>query len=49
MKERALLIGATLEIGETPSGGLSVTVRLPGQPPEPDITPSGVFQEKVTA
>jgi hypothetical protein len=29
MQERALLINASLEIGETPSGGLSVSVRVP--------------------
>jgi nitrate/nitrite-specific signal transduction histidine kinase len=30
MQERALLIGAELSITETPTGGLSVSVRLPG-------------------
>ena len=30
MRERALLIGADLEIGETATGGLSVTVRSRG-------------------
>jgi signal transduction histidine kinase len=29
MQERALLINASLEIGETPTGGLSVSVRVP--------------------
>lgn len=29
MQERALLINASLEIGETPAGGLSVSVRVP--------------------
>jgi len=48
MKERALLIGATLEIGETESGGLSVTVRLPGSPPSETPAPDQI-QEKVTA
>jgi signal transduction histidine kinase len=48
MKERALLIGATLEIGETASGGLSVTVRLPGSPASDSPVPDAI-QEKVTA
>jgi signal transduction histidine kinase len=48
MKERALLIGATLEIGETPSGGLSVTVRLSGNS-ESDSPIPDTIHEKVTA
>jgi signal transduction histidine kinase len=48
MKERALLIGATLEIGETPSGGLSVTVRLPGNSVSDSPVPDAIH-EKVTA
>lgn len=40
MQERALLINASLEIGETPTGGLSVSVRVPAdrasEVPEPD-------------
>jgi signal transduction histidine kinase len=47
MKERALLIGATLEIGETPSGGLSVTVRLSGNPASDSPVPDAL-NEKVT-
>jgi hypothetical protein len=48
MKERALLINATLEIGETASGGLSVTVRLPGNPAsESPVTDA--IHEKATA
>src|SRR3954468_1403632 len=48
MKERALLINATLEIGETASGGLSVTVRLPGNPASDSAVPDALH-EKVTA
>ena len=48
MKERALLINATLEIGETAAGGLSVTVRLPGNTPS-DSPVTDTIQEKVTA
>jgi signal transduction histidine kinase len=47
MKERALLIGATLEIGETPSGGLSVTVRLSENPASDSPVPDAL-NEKVT-
>lgn len=49
MKERALLIGASLEIGETPSGGLAVTVRLTENPDTSDTTVPDSLQEKVTA
>jgi signal transduction histidine kinase len=49
MKERALLIGAVLEIGETAAGGLSVTVRLPGYPESDDSTVPDITHEKVTA
>jgi nitrate/nitrite-specific signal transduction histidine kinase len=48
MKERALLIGATLEIGETAAGGLSVTVRLPGDSSS-DSHVHDIIHEKVTA
>jgi signal transduction histidine kinase len=48
MKERALLINATLEIGETAAGGLSVTVRLPGNPASDSPVPDALH-EKVTA
>ena len=43
-----LLIGATLEIGETSTGGLSVSVRLPGNPTRDDAV-RDVLPEKVTA
>ncbi len=46
MKERALLIGASLEIGETPSGGLAVTVRLTENPDTSDTSVPDAFQEK---
>ena len=29
MRERALLVGGTLEIADAPGGGTSVTLRLP--------------------
>ena len=48
MKERALLIGATLEIGETATGGLSVTVRLPGDSSSASQV-HDIIHEKVTA
>jgi signal transduction histidine kinase len=48
MKERALLIGATLEIGETPSGGLAVTVRLSENSMSDSPVPDNIH-EKVTA
>jgi signal transduction histidine kinase len=39
MKERARLIGAALEIGETAAGGLTVAVRIPGN--SAAIAPTG--------
>ena len=43
MQERALLINASLEIGETPAGGLSVSVRVPAtrsaEAPDQDPNP----------
>ncbi|WP_205474697.1 sensor histidine kinase [Nocardioides sp. SYSU D00038] len=36
MRERALLINAQLDITETPGGGLSVSVRIPGGRPVPE-------------
>ena len=41
--------GAVLEIGETAAGGLSVTVRLPGNPESDDSTVPDITHEKVTA
>ena len=47
MRERALLINATLDIGETENGGLSVTVRLPANPTSDH--PTDTVHERVTA
>jgi signal transduction histidine kinase len=48
MKERALLINATLEIGETPNGGLTVSVHLPGNT-APESYDEDAYSESVIA
>lgn len=48
MQERAMLINASLEIGETPTGGLSVSVRVPANR-APEATNSGPVHAKIGA
>ncbi len=48
MQERALLINASLEIGETPHGGLSVSVRVPANRPA-EATGSSPIHAKIGA
>ncbi len=48
MQERAMLINASLEIGETPTGGLSVSVRVPANRAR-EATSSGPVHAKIGA
>lgn len=59
MRERALLIGATLQVGEAPGGGTEICLRAPVAPrpvdppgettgPAPDLAPSGPRTENGT-
>lgn len=48
MRERAMLINASLDLGETPGGGLSVTVRVPASR-LPDVADPGAGRAKIGA
>jgi signal transduction histidine kinase len=48
MRERALLIGAGLELGETPGGGFTVTVRVPASQ-SPEVADLGASRAKIGA
>jgi len=48
MRERAHLINATLDIDETPGGGLTVTVTVPGATAAPVLQPGRAKDGRVT-